>query len=529
MDKKTSLAIIIIFGFMFFWSVVIMPKFSSPKQDMDTGVKAGPEVKTAAAAPRAGVPEKTAKVSARKGAAYKEHHLETDSLKITFSEDGGSLKHYFVKEKSGLTVDLVPDAGEGKEENLFFKTMEGSSFSFLSRKHVTVDNKGYTRMSFRRKKSAAGFEISKDYLIADSGYLHRLHIKVTNKGANAAAIPADLELSMGPGVGGGVKKAKENLRDSRAIVYKDFKTEKLKKSVTVDNDFVWAGIDNRYFMAILLASETGWKKIKIQKDKKTLPSMSFSALEGVVGPGEAVKIDVPFYYGPKSYLKLKSLGLKLEEAVDFGFFGVLGKMVIIALDFLEGITKNYGISIIILTVFLQILMYPLTAKSFKASLSMKKLQPQIKLIQEKYKGDSKRLNAEMLNIYKTSGTNPMGGCLPMLLQMPIFLAFFNSLRNAYELRHAPFILWIKDLSAPDPYFVLPVLMGLGMFVQQKMMTVSSDPTQVRMAYIMPIVLTFLFLKFPSGLVLYWLTNSIVTGTEQFFMLKRQNKTVVKKK
>lgn len=172
---------------------------------------------------------------------------------------------------------------------------------------------------------------------------------------------------------------------------------------------------------------------------------------------------------------------------------------------------------------------PLTIKSFKASAAMKRLQPHIKSLQEKFKSDPKRLNVEMLNLYKTQKINPLGGCLPMLLQLPIFWALFTTLRNAYELRGASWILWVKDLSAPDtllhlgtiPLNVLPLVMGVGMFLQQKMMSVSSDPTQQSMMYMMPVIFTFMFWGFPSGLVLYWLTNSILTMIEQYYIMRRE--------
>jgi YidC/Oxa1 family membrane protein insertase len=192
-------------------------------------------------------------------------------------------------------------------------------------------------------------------------------------------------------------------------------------------------------------------------------------------------------------------------------------------------TGNYGWAIIILTVLLQIIVLPLTVKSFKASAAMKQLQPLVKELQDKYKSDPKRLNVEMLNLYKVHKVNPLGGCLPMLLQLPIFWALFTTLRNAYELRGAHWILWVKDLSAPDtlisfagiPLNVLPLIMGVGMFFQQQMMTVSTDPAQQKLMYLMPVLFTFMFWNFPSGLVIYWLTNSILTMIEQYVIIQRQ--------
>ena len=218
----------------------------------------------------------------------------------------------------------------------------------------------------------------------------------------------------------------------------------------------------------------------------------------------------------------------LEKTVDFGFFGFLGKLATSALFALYGLTNNYGWAIIIMTIIIQILVLPLTLKSFRAMAGMKKIQPIMKEIQTKYKNDPKRLQVEMMNLYKTHKVNPFGGCLPMLLQLPIFWALFQTLRNAYELRYSPWILWVKDLSASDSLFymgsiafnMLPLIMGLIMFLQQKMTTATSDPTQRKMMYIMPIIFTLMFWGFPSGLVLYWLTNSVVSIFVQFFVLRK---------
>ncbi|MFH1378934.1 MAG: YidC/Oxa1 family insertase periplasmic-domain containing protein, partial [bacterium] len=238
-------------------------------------------------------------------------------------------------------------------------------------------------------------------------------------------------------------------------------------------------------------------------------------------PGEEKTYTFKVYVGPKGYTHLKNLGFNLEESINFGLFSFLGKFVFNVLKYFYKITGNYGWSIVLLTMCLQVFFFPLSIKSFKASMAMKKLQPQIKIIQTKYKEDPKRLNVELMNLYKTSGTNPFGGCLPMLLQIPVFWALFTTLRNAFELRGAPFIFWITDLSMHDPFFVLPILMGAGMLLQQKLTAVSADPNQARMMMFMPVIFTFMFLKFPAGLVLYWFTNSLLTMTGQFIFMKRQ--------
>ncbi len=223
--------------------------------------------------------------------------------------------------------------------------------------------------------------------------------------------------------------------------------------------------------------------------------------------------------GPKKYADLLTYGHNLDKAVDFGFFGVIAKVLLKTLIFFQKLTGNFGWAIILLTICIQVLVLPLTRKNLQHSLRMKELQPQLKKLQEQFKSDPKRLQIETLNLYKRNGMRFMGmeGCFPMLLQIPIFFAFYATLNNAYELRGAPWILWIKDLGVHDPYYVLPILMGGGMLLQQKMTTAPADPAQARMMLIMPVMFTFMFLKLPAGLVLYWVVNSLVTIAVQQIM------------
>ncbi len=227
------------------------------------------------------------------------------------------------------------------------------------------------------------------------------------------------------------------------------------------------------------------------------------------------------YLGPKEYERLKKTEKNLEETVEFGFFGSIGKGVLFILKFFYKITGNFGWSIVLLTMVLQVVLLPLTMKSFKSMQMLKKIQPQINTLRGKYKEDPKRLNIEMMNLYKTRRVNPFGGCLPMILQIPIFWALFTTLRNTVELRYAPFIFWIKDLSSYDPLYILPVLMGIGMFLQQKMTT--ADPQQAKMVVFMPVLFVVLFLKFPSGLVLYWFINNIFNLIMQLVIMKQNRK------
>ena len=225
------------------------------------------------------------------------------------------------------------------------------------------------------------------------------------------------------------------------------------------------------------------------------------------------------FFGPKRFKLLKSFNMHLEENIRFGMFAIIAKPALEFLNYLYGKVHNYGWAIIILTLILKILFHPLTAYGYKSMAKMQNLQPKLQEIKRLYKDDPAKMNAETMALYKKEKINPMGGCLPMLLQIPVFFALYKVLMVAIELRHAPFIGYLTDLSAKDPYYITPILMGATMFLQQKMTPAMGDSTQNKIMLAMPIVFTFLFLNFPSGLVLYWLVNNVISIGEQVLVKK----------
>jgi YidC/Oxa1 family membrane protein insertase len=227
----------------------------------------------------------------------------------------------------------------------------------------------------------------------------------------------------------------------------------------------------------------------------------------------------------------------LDKAINFGMFDFIAKPCVWIMNFIYGFIPNYGVAIIILTIMTKILLWPLGTKSYKSMGEMKKIQPLMAEIREKYKNDKKRMNQEVMGLYKTYKINPMGGCLPMIAQIPVFFALYRMLYEAIELRHAPFFGWIIDLSAPDRLFhfnfsipfmqppygipVLTIIMGASMLLQQKMSPPPGDPAQAKMMMLMPIIFTFIFINFSSGLVLYWLTNNLLSISQQYYISKKK--------
>jgi YidC/Oxa1 family membrane protein insertase len=239
--------------------------------------------------------------------------------------------------------------------------------------------------------------------------------------------------------------------------------------------------------------------------------------------GAKIDLNSEFYFGPKDLKVFQTMPYYLDRSIEFGFFGALGRLIRSVLEWLYKFTGNYGIAIIIFAVLFQCIMFKFTVMQQKSSLIMKKLQPEMKALQERYKDDKTAQQQAMLALYKKYNFNPFTGCLPLLVQLPIFIALFNAFRTSWDLHGAGFVLWITDLSAKDPYYVLPIIMGAVMFIQQKITApTGADPAQTAMLKWMPVIFTFVFINFPAGLVLYWLTNSILSLFIQLYITKKMS-------
>ncbi len=308
----------------------------------------------------------------------------------------------------------------------------------------------------------------------------------------------------------------------------------LKKDVTIKPPLDWVAYQDSYFIqAVMPAEKSGYQIVPrvLDADTGLLQIVYLSDPFEIEGLQEK-NFKLRLYFGPKDLEQLAKAENRLTEAVDYGWFSILAKPALYVLNWLYKYTYNYGIAIILLTVLIKIVFWPLTQKSYQSMQAMKKIQPKIAQIREKYKDDREKLNQELMGLYRTHKVNPMGGCLPMALQIPVFIALYRMLYGSVELRHQPFFLWINDLTAPDrldlgfriPYLsgdpglpVLTLLMGATMFIQQKMTPSGGDPRQEQIMLFMPVMFTFFFLNFPSGLVLYWLINNILSIAQQYWI------------
>ena len=277
----------------------------------------------------------------------------------------------------------------------------------------------------------------------------------------------------------------------------------------------WIAIIQHYFVAALLPTDKVQRDFYTSRLAEDLYSVGVKIPIGPIAPGATARVTVPLYAGPQDQDHLKALEPGLELVVDYGLFSVIAKPLFWVLKLFHSWLGNWGLAIILLTVVIKLIFFPLSAASYRSMAKMKLVTPRLMKLREQYADDKAKLNQAMMDLYRTEKINPLGGCLPILVQIPVFIALYWVLFESVELRNAPFYLWIKDLSAPDPWYVLPTLMMVSMIVQTKMNPTPPDPVQAKVMMIMPFVFGVMFYFFASGLVLYWFVNNILSILQQW--------------
>jgi YidC/Oxa1 family membrane protein insertase len=468
-----------------------------------------------------------APVSSRR--AGKDITVETDNYVAIFTTHGARLKSFKLKkyrssvdEKSPpfeivQTAPGVPlplgvrwQAPSPFEDNELVYSVQGSDLKLTGEAKATLVFQGQT---------SSGAIITKSFAFSGSAYPIQLEasVKVAD---GTAPIP---ELLLTDKSDHSVPNHDAPFEGFITLVDNKIRREppaEAAKGHEFSGDVSWAGFGYTYFFFALLPENGTQHKVSLRQEG--------SALTGAVG-GPAASDRHTLFIGPKELDILKSLGRGFERSIDFGYFGFISIPFLYVLHFCHRFTGSYGLDIILLTVLIKVLMAPLTHKSFVSMKQMQKLQPQMEKLKEKYSDDKEKLNKEIMELYRRNGVNPLGGCLPMVLQFPVFIGLYNALSTPIELRHAPF-LWIKDLSRPDweslPFTfggwhlgipVLTVLMGASMFLQQWMTPSAGDPNQRKMMMLMPLMFTFMFVSFPAGLTVYWLINNLLSIGQQYWI------------
>ena len=496
-----------------------------------------PKSQTAETSPRkseeGGAPPaaETVEVSGAVAAEEKTVTVETDLYKAVFTNRGAVIRHWELKQywadlkkqnnivlfdPGKIIVGAYPMTVSVSDGELN-KLLQGGLFSVEGGDlHLSHDNpKG--SIIFTLVDPVSGKGVRKSFTFYNETYKVDAEVTPINIGGNyTVSTGSNFGISewgearmvgfVGPTTLVGTKLIKD-------------KVAKIKGPLYHEGDIKWTAVQDKYFISAL-----------IPKDKVNRVIVSKSSERDVhveIEVSEGQKASFMLYAGPKEYKRLKALGVGLDESISFGWFIVwelsiisyMAKGLFYLLQLFYRLSHNYGIAIIFLTMIVRVVFIPLTFKSFKSMKDIQRLQPEIQKLQKKYKNDKAELNKAMMELYKTHKVNPLGGCLPMVLQLPVFIGLYNLLANTIELRQTPFILWINDLSIKDPYYVLPIIMGITMLIQQKMTPSTVDPTQAKIMLIMPVMFTFFFLNFPSGLVLYWLVNNVLTIGQQYVTTK----------
>ena len=444
--------------------------------------------------------------------------VDTDVFRIALTPVGGrvvdlELKGYRRSVEDDSALDLV-ETGPVLPLTLQLGP-RGSDAPFAyrtSQTHVVVHGAASAEVVFDAEP-APGMHVTKRYRFTGDRYLFRLAATVSGDGP----APSRLGLIVTP-----VRPDSPTAAARAVALVGDSLVEKpIKDAPTSDTRFDaagWAGFATQYFLAVAMPAYG------------TLPAVLTGAGRLPVVRMDAAVVDrkakFAVYGGPKDPEVLDRAGHGLGRALNFGRFWFVAVPLLHALRALHRVTGNYGVAIIVLTAVVKAATAPLTQVTFRNMREMQKIQPQMAKLRERFKDDQVALQKEVMELYRRHHVNPFAGCLPMLLQLPIFVGLYNTLSLAIELRHAPFMLWINDLSAPDrlPVFgygvpVLTLLMGASMFLQQWLTPAQADPTQQRMMMLMPVVFTFMFMGFPAGLVLYWLVNNVLTIGQQYLMMR----------
>ena len=552
MEKQTVLAVVMMFVVILLWSILFAPAPPAPPLEEQVAEES-PQRPAPAPEPNAPRPDSVAPQASEPARPAAEIQVNTGVAQLVLSEQGAGVAAVHLLgyrqslEKGSPPVVIAPVTGA---DALPLETRLHRQGQTESLKHVTFDAASTSdiRLSARDPRAevtfrgtlADGTVIQRLYRLKHGSYAFEVETQV--QGAAAQASDA-MTLLWGPGLfpheeAPNQRQGQTGTLPRSLIGGKIFEETpgEVNEVWTEQGPVEWVAQGNTYFAAVLIAQEPVAEAAVVRRVRE-------DALEvGVRTPltaGSTRQI-MQVYVGPKSFRLLEAVDPSLSKLIDLGFFSVMARPMLRLLVWVNGWVKNYGITIILVTILIKIVLWPLTQTSYKSMKGMQKLQPKMKELQTMYKDDKQRLNRAMMDLYREQKVNPVGGCLPMLLQVPFFFAFYNALLYSIELRHAPFICWgadlpwvghgICDLSTYDPSYITPLLMGASMFLQQRMTPMTTaDPMQAKMMQFMPLIFLFFFLWAPAGLVIYWLVNNLLSIAQQTLINRAGNEEAEKAK
>ena len=394
--------------------------------------------------------------------------------------------------------------------------------------YILSDNQGGLEVTMEwLDPEDTGVKITKFYRFRRDSYLVEVGYHIVNdtqepwSGRLYGQFRRNPDESSQPGLLGGVYTYTGGVISSPEKPYEkvdfgDMEEESLNRSVKGG----WVAMIQHYFVGAWVPDPDATMNFYTKALGDGNYVMGMIAPLETIAAGASQEVKFKLFVGPKIQERLAQAAPGLDRTVDYGWLFFIAQPLYICLQFIQGVVFNWGWSIIILTIFIKLLFFPLSNASYKSMARMRKLQPKMMSLRERYGDDKQKLNQGMMEMYRKEKINPLGGCLPILVQIPVFIALYWVLLETVELRQAPFMLWLRDLSAHDPYYVLPVLMGISMFAQQRLNPTPPDPIQAKVMMALPVVFTFFFLFFPSGLVLYWFVNNLLSIAQQWVITRR---------
>lgn len=480
--------------------------------------------------PKAAAPETA--VSTAKGESIT---VSTDFLRAEINTLGGDithlelLKHFDTDDKSKPFVIFQDDA-EHKyiaQSGLLGGNLptHNTLFTTKSNSYRLEEGKDTLEVSLATK-TATGAAVNKVFVFHKDSYLIDVKYQIENTGKTPLEPSAYFQLVRNDFVPGGPSHFVPTYTGPAFYTEKDkFKKvdfssiAKHKAEIPEPSNNGWVGMLQHYFVSAWLPGSNLNREFYAKQLDEKLYSVGVILPVGTIEPGKTGEISVPLYAGP-AHSQLDHIAEGLGLTVDYGFLTIIAKPIFWLLSFIHGLVHNWGVAIILLTVLIKLAFFPLSAASYRSMAKMRVVAPKLNKIKEQYSNDRERLNRAMMDLYKTEKINPLGGCFPVLIQIPVFISLYWSILSSVEMRYAPFFGWITDLSKSDPYYVLPIIMGLSMFIQTRLNPTPPDPLQAKMMQIMPLVFSVVFFFFPTGLVLYSIVNNVLSIAQQWYITRK---------
>jgi YidC/Oxa1 family membrane protein insertase len=547
MERRIFLAIILAAVVMYGWQAFFMPVPPPRPANTPTTTASSkptptpnPPVPPVAQEPTSGPPPAAAIQAVKSEPAEREIVVETSVAHVVLSNRGGRVLHWRLKQyrtPSGQLVDLIPANAPADQPGPFLLRVDDAQltqrlsdalYAVSGDTAGKIDATSTARTVIFEYEDAAGLRARKELRFDPGNFVVAFSAEVRN-----GATTLNPTINWGPGLGdigatpsGGTFFTGSGVQPPEAIYHRDGKVSRLKFEAlnaqpAHEGQFRFGGIDDHYFVVAVLNT----RYARIEYRPITIPNPTDSSRPTqLIAPSFKFRDqprDLRFYVGPKQFDLLRAADPEMVRTINFGMFSWMVVPLLSALKWLYGFLGNYGWAIILLTILLNLVLFYPRHRSVVAMRKMQAIQPEMKAIQDRYANlkatdpAKQKMNTEIMNLYRERGVNPASGCVPMLLTMPVLLAFYSLLSMSIELRGAPFIGWIHDLSAPDPFFVIPLLMGITMFWQQKITPTAADPTQQRVMMIMPIMFTAMMAFSPSGVVLYWTVSQLWAIGQQY--------------